>query len=102
MVTHKNIMENETMIKDFFIHNENSTVVGWLPFFHDMGLIGNILQPLFLGSKCILTPYIDVLQNPYLWLKMISDYQANTSGSPNFMYDLCCEKITEEEKNPLI
>ena len=90
------------MIKDFFKHKEeNLTVVGWLPFFHDMGLIGNILQPLYLGGRCILTSYIDVLQNPYLWLKLISDYKANTSGSPNFMYDLCCDKISEEEKKSL-
>ena len=102
MVTHQNIMENELMIKDFFNHKSDDIVgVGWLPFFHDMGLIGNILQPMALGFPCILTPYIDIIQNPYLWLKLISDYKAFTSGGPNFIYNLCCEKITDEQKETL-
>ena len=56
MVSHANILHNERMIRDACGHSERTVVVGWLPFFHDMGLIGNILQPLYLGAPCTLMP----------------------------------------------
>lgn len=97
MVTHDNLLHNETMIHQAFGHTHQSSVVGWLPVFHDMGLIGNILQPLYLGIPCILMSPVDFLQKPYRWLKAISDYRATTSGGPNFAYDLCVNKITPEQ-----
>ena len=97
MVTHKNLLHNEQMIEQAFSHTHKSSVVGWLPLFHDMGLIGNILQPLYLGIPCTLLSPVDFLQKPYRWLKAISDYGATTSGGPNFAYDLCVNKITPEQ-----
>lgn len=101
MVSHRNILHNQRLIESGFGHNEQSIVVGWLPLFHDMGLIGNVLQPLYLGTECILMPPVAFLQNPFRWLQAISRYKATTSGGPNFAYDLCIHKITPEQRATL-
>lgn len=101
MVSHGNLLHNERLIQKAFEHTEQSIVVGWLPLFHDMGLIGNVLQPLYLGITCILMPPIAFLQSPVRWLQAISLYKATTSGGPNFAYDLCVNKITPEQRATL-
>ncbi|MEG5135846.1 MULTISPECIES: fatty acyl-AMP ligase [unclassified Microcoleus] len=101
MVSHGNLLHNEKIIQHAFGHTEQAIVVGWLPTFHDMGLIGNILQPLYLGSSCILMPPVAFIQRPLRWLKAISDYKATTSGGPNFAYDLCVRKIKPEQLSKL-
>ncbi|MBD2136217.1 fatty acyl-AMP ligase [Anabaena sp. FACHB-1237] len=97
MVTHRNLLYNEEMIKVTFQHSEKTVFVGWLPLFHDMGLIGNVLQPIYLGIPCYLMSPVDFIQKPYRWLQAISRYKATTSGGPNFAYDLCIKKITPEQ-----
>ena len=101
MVSHGNILSNERIIHRAFDHTEQSSVVGWLPLFHDMGLIGNMLQPLYLGIPCILMSPAAFLQRPLRWLQTISRYRATTSGGPNFAYDLCVSKITNQERATL-
>jgi malonyl CoA-acyl carrier protein transacylase len=101
MVTHGNILHNEEIIRQAFGHSENTIVVGWLPFYHDMGLIGNVLQPLYLGRPCILMSPVAFLQKPLRWLQIISQYKATTSGGPNFAYDLCVNQITPEQLETL-
>ncbi|MEO1378425.1 MAG: fatty acyl-AMP ligase, partial [Cyanobacteria bacterium J06635_10] len=97
MVTHGNIIHNQQMIQTAFGHSEKTIFVGWLPLFHDMGLIGNVIQPMYLGIPCILMPPVAFLQKPIRWLKAISKYRATTSGGPNFAYDLCVNKIKPEQ-----
>src|SRR5262249_18535104 len=89
MVSHRNLLSNQRMIRQAFGQTEQSIIVGWLPLYHDMGLIGNVLQPLFLGARCVLMSPTAFLQKPSRWLRAISDYRATTSGGPNFAYDLC-------------
>lgn len=101
MVSHRNLMQNQQMIEKAFGHNPNTIGAGWLPLFHDMGLIGNVLQPLYFGKFCVLMSPVDFLQKPVRWLQMISQYRANSSGGPNFAYDLCLRKITEEQMQGL-
>ncbi|MCX6180719.1 MAG: AMP-binding protein, partial [Bacteroidetes bacterium] len=96
MVSHGNILHNELSIKEVFKMSANDILVGWLPFYHDMGLIGNILQSLFTGFKAILMAPIDFLQSPTKWLEAISHYKATVSGGPNFAYDLCVKSIDQE------
>ncbi|MEM7593985.1 MAG: MupA/Atu3671 family FMN-dependent luciferase-like monooxygenase, partial [Cyanobacteria bacterium P01_A01_bin.83] len=96
-VTHGSIMHNEQSINRAFGHSEESICVGWLPLFHDMGLIGQTLQPIYVGFPSILMPPLAFLQKPIRWLKAISKYRATTSGGPNFAYDLCVEKIKPEQ-----
>ena len=97
MVTHGNIIHNQQVIHQAFVHSEKSIVVGWLPLFHDMGLMGNVMQPMYLGIPCILMPPVAFLQQPIRWLQAISKYRATTSGGPNFAYDLCVKKVRPEE-----
>ncbi|MBD0347459.1 MAG: fatty acyl-AMP ligase, partial [Coleofasciculus sp. Co-bin14] len=97
MVTHKNLLHNEQMVEVGFGHTEKTIFVGWLPLFHDMGLIGNVLQPLYLGIPCIFMPPVAFLQKPIRWLQAISRYKATTSGGPNFAYDMCVKKVTPEQ-----
>src|SRR5262245_51544332 len=96
MVSHRNLLTNERMIRKAFNLSEESIIVGWLPLYHDMGLIGNVLQPLFLGAKCILMSPTAFLQKQLRWLQEISDYRAKTSGEPNFAYDLLVSKFSPE------
>ena len=101
IVTHANLMQNSEVIQTAFAQDERSVVVGWLPFYHDMGLIGNVLQPLFSGGRCILMSPAAFLQRPRRWLEAIGRYQATTSGGPNFAYDLCVRRIPETERGDL-
>lgn len=91
MITHGNIIANETMIKAAFGHDGESHFVGWVPHYHDQGLFGNILQPLFLGSTCVITSPASFINKPLSWLQLIGRYKAHTSGGPNFGFDLCVE-----------
>jgi acyl-CoA synthetase (AMP-forming)/AMP-acid ligase II len=97
MVSHRNLLSNQRMIQQAFRQNEDSVIVGWLPLYHDMGLIGNVLQPLYLGARCVLISPTAFLQKPSRWLRAISDYRATTSGGPNFAYDLCVRGISQDE-----
>lgn len=101
MVSHANLLHNERMIEAAFGHHEQTISVGWLPLFHDMGLVGNVLQPLYLGLPCVLMSPIDFLQKPVRWLQAISRYGATSSGGPNFAYDLCLRKVTQEQRQSL-
>ena len=97
MVTHENIIHNQQLIKTAFGHSRESIGFGWLPLFHDMGLIGHVFQPIYVGFPSILMSPVAFLQKPIRWLKAISKYRATTSGGPNFAYDLCVKKIKPEE-----
>lgn len=101
MVSHQNLLHNEQMIQQAFGHGTQTVSLGWLPLFHDMGLVGNVLQPLYLGLSCTLMSPVDFLQKPFRWLNAISRYRATSSGGPNFAYDLCVRKITAEQLQQL-
>ncbi|MBD2494898.1 non-ribosomal peptide synthetase [Nostoc sp. FACHB-280] len=101
MISHGNLLHNAQTTRQFMEHSPASKFVTWLPMYHDMGLIGGILQPLYGGFPCIIMPPAAFLQRPYRWLQAISHYRGTTSGGPNFAYDLCVQKITPEQKATL-
>jgi acyl-CoA synthetase (AMP-forming)/AMP-acid ligase II len=101
MLSHGNLLHNERLIQKVFRQNEDSIIAGWLPLYHDMGLIGNVIQPLFIGAPCVLMSPTTFLQRPFRWLQAISRYRATTSGGPNFAYDLCVRKISAEQRATL-
>ena len=101
MITHNNVMHNSQVIYKSFGHHEQSRVLMWLPMFHDMGLIGGVMQPLFAGLPVVLMSPIALAQKPFLWLQALSKYKVTTSGGPNFAYDLLCQKITDEQRASL-
>ena len=73
----------------------------WLPAYHDMGLIGGILTPLYMGGRSVLMSPTAFLQRPMRWLQAIHDYQAIISGAPNFAYEYCVRRTTAEERAAL-
>ncbi|MGB3495630.1 MAG: hybrid fatty acyl-AMP ligase/type I polyketide synthase, partial [Elainellaceae cyanobacterium] len=101
MVSHGNLIHNAALIRDSFADTEETRAVSWLPPYHDMGLIGGVLQPLYLGIPMALMSPVSFLQRPFRWLQTISRYRATTSGGPNFAYDLCIRQITEAQKEQL-
>lgn len=98
MVSHGNLLHNAAMTYRWMGHSPESKFVSWLPIYHDMGLIGVILQPLYGGFPCVLMSPTAFLQRPYRWLQAISRYGGTTSGAPNFADDLCVQKITDEQR----
>lgn len=98
MVTHANVMHNQAAIRHSMRLSERSLFVGWLPLFHDMGLIGNVMQSLYLGIPCVLMPPVAFLQRPLRWLSAISRYRATISGAPNSAYDLAVDRTTPEQR----
>jgi len=99
MVSHDNLLQNQAMIARSFGHDQRLRAhkpvlgVGWIPTYHDMGLIGSLLQPAYLGIRCVLMSPLHFLSNPLRWLHAISRYQGTSSGGPNFAYDLCVARI---------
>ncbi|CAE6867231.1 Putative fatty-acid--CoA ligase FadD21 [Paraburkholderia nemoris] len=92
MLRNANLFANLRQIELAFGHTRESTGVIWLPHYHDMGLVGGILQPLFAGFPVTLLSPISFVQRPLRWLQAIHKYRATTSGGPNFAYDLCVAK----------
>jgi acyl-CoA synthetase (AMP-forming)/AMP-acid ligase II len=101
MVSHGNLLHNEEMLRLSFRHPENTALVTWLPLFHDMGLIGNMLHSMYLGVPNYVMSPVAFLQKPLRWLKAIEKYRATSSGGPNFAYDLCVSQITPEQRQDL-
>jgi amino acid adenylation domain-containing protein len=97
VLTHGNLLNNQELIKSTFGHSEKTVFAGVLPLFHDMGLIGNVLHPIYLGIPCALLSPAAFLKRPVSWLEAISRYGATTSGGPNFLYDLCVDRIRDDE-----
>jgi acyl-CoA synthetase (AMP-forming)/AMP-acid ligase II len=101
MLTHANLLHNSALIYRSFGHSPDSRAVIWLPPYHDMGLIGGILQPCYGGFPVTLLPPAAFLQCPFRWLQAISRTRATISGGPNFAYDLCTRKVSPEQKATL-
>ncbi len=101
MLNHANLMHNSAMISYAFEHTRSGIGVFWLPSYHDMGLIGGILQPMYAGRPNVLFSPTNFLQKPFRWLKAITRFKGTVSGGPNFAYDLCVDKIAEEQKAAL-
>ena len=101
MVTHSNVLANLEYIRKALEFTPDSVMLTWLPFFHDMGLVGGILEPVYAGCSSYFMPPVAFLQRPIRWLQAVSDQGATHSGGPNFAFDLCVQKITEEQREPL-
>jgi 8-amino-7-oxononanoate synthase len=101
MLNHASLVHNSALISYSFEHTRTGAGVFWLPSYHDMGLIGGILQPLYIGRPNVLMSPMSFLQKPYRWLSAISRFQGTTSGGPNFAYDLCTRKVTPEQRKTL-
>lgn len=97
MVSHDNLMVNERAIEDALSITADDVLVSWLPLFHDMGLIGGLLQPIYRGIKLVLMSPAFFLQRPARWLEAISRHGGTISGGPDFAYRLCFERIKDSQ-----
>jgi acyl-CoA synthetase (AMP-forming)/AMP-acid ligase II len=98
VLSHENLMSNSNLITDALGHIPNGLRKGlsWLPPYHDMGLIGGVLQPVHAGGLCVLLSPLAVIKKPARWLEAMSKYRVTSCGAPNFAYDLCVRRIDEE------
>ena len=101
VISHRQLVHNETMISAAFGHGEETRVASWLPLYHDMGLIGCMLNPVFVGGRCWFMDPLRFVQRPFRWLRAISTLGITTAGAPNFAYDLCVERITHAQRETL-
>jgi phthiocerol/phenolphthiocerol synthesis type-I polyketide synthase C len=93
MVSHRNLVANAASMCRALRMTEPWTFVSWLPPYHDMGLIGTLLLPLFSGGHCHVLSPTAFFQRPIVWLEAVAKYEADISGAPNFAYDLCVDRI---------
>src|SRR5579859_4261063 len=101
MITHANVLHNSGYLAEAFRHSAHDVSLSWLPHFHDLGLVHGILQPLYSCFPAYLMAPMSFLQRPVDWLRAISRFRVTHSDGPNFAYELCLTKITEEEKREL-
>lgn len=93
IITRENLLYNQLQLARVFGCDKNSVILSWLPFHHDMGLIGNILHTIYTGCTGVIMPPLRFIQSPQCWPEAISKYRVTHSGGPNFAYDLCVEKV---------
>ncbi|ALG73695.1 hypothetical protein VY88_23145 [Azospirillum thiophilum] len=94
-VSHGTLIANERLIHHGFGIGPDDCIVSWLPLFHDMGLIGGLLQPIHTGIPCVLMSPRYFLERPRRWLEAIGRYGGTISGGPDFAFRLCCERIAD-------
>lgn len=102
MITHTNLCNNIEVIASNLTHGGMEfNVVSWLPPYHDMGLIGGLLLPAYFGNTSVTLPPEAFVQKPFRWLNLLSKYPFSFSAAPNFAYELCTNKVTDEELEKL-
>jgi thioester reductase-like protein len=97
MLAHDHLLANQRMMGALFDGLSGYAGVSWLPLFHDMGLIGKVLQPLYLDAPMTLFSPLDFLKRPMRWVEAIARTGASHSGGPDFAYALCARKARPEE-----
>ncbi|MBW6436411.1 fatty acyl-AMP ligase [Actinoplanes hulinensis] len=97
VVDHANLLHNLRVFHKILSSGENVRVGGWLPMYHDFGLIGQLLAPLSAGSCSVGMSPTAFLKRPYTWLRLIDRHDVRISPAPNFAYDLCTRRVTDEQ-----
>jgi acyl-CoA synthetase (AMP-forming)/AMP-acid ligase II len=97
LLTNANIAANCAAIAEAYSLDRNTIGLSWLPLHHDMGLVGHVLTPLWLGCRsCIMEPLV-FLQRPLSWLQRIGEELATITSAPNFAYELCSRAADTSE-----
>ncbi|MFD2467729.1 AMP-binding protein [Amycolatopsis silviterrae] len=97
VVSHENLHRNQDLIRAAFGQDSDATIVSWLPFYHDMGLIGNVLHAVHVGAHAVFLSPVELLRRPLSWLEAVSRYRATGSGGPNFGFQHCVDRITDAQ-----
>jgi acyl-CoA synthetase (AMP-forming)/AMP-acid ligase II len=91
-LSHENLMANQFLLREALDTRADDRAVCWLPLYHDMGLIGAVLQTVFVGGSCALMSPLTFLQRPLRWLEAISKLRATISMAPNFAFEFCARR----------
>jgi acyl-CoA synthetase (AMP-forming)/AMP-acid ligase II len=97
MVTFGNLLANQRMIAEAQQLGPDEVSLNWLPTYHDMGLVGGLLQPLWIGATLVMMPPLHMLARPARWLQAIHRYRVTATGGPNFAYQNCVDRIRDEQ-----
>lgn len=97
MVSHRNLLDNLEMMRNRLGNHADSAHVSWIPLYHDLGLIMNLLQPIYLGAPCVLMMPSGFMHRPLNWLKAIHEHRAEVGAAPNFAFDLCVDRFRPEQ-----
>lgn len=97
MISHRNIMHHSAYLQKACGYTPDSATVTWMPYFHDYGLVEGMTQPLYNGTPCYLMAPFAFIKRPFHWLQAISRYKATHSQAPNFAYDQCLRRVTDEQ-----
>lgn len=98
VISHANVVANARQAIDAFAADAASnTTVGWLPLFHDMGLVLSVAAPVVGGFPSVLMDPVAFLEHPVRWLRLLAAYPGTISAAPNFAYDYCASRIDRDE-----
>jgi acyl transferase domain-containing protein/acyl-CoA synthetase (AMP-forming)/AMP-acid ligase II/surfactin synthase thioesterase subunit/acyl carrier protein len=93
MLTHRQVLENLAKMYRVFQRPERVRVVGWLPFHHDMGLVGHLFTVLYESGFGVFLPPASFLSSPHLWFQAMHDYQGTAAAAPTFALEMCIRKV---------
>jgi 1-acyl-sn-glycerol-3-phosphate acyltransferase len=97
VLTHANLVANIRAMGERIAVAASDVLVSWLPLYHDMGLIGAWLAPLYFGVPLVVTSPLTFLARPVTWLKMVSRYRGTITGAPNFAYEYCARHLSDAD-----
>jgi acyl-CoA synthetase (AMP-forming)/AMP-acid ligase II len=97
MITHHNLMHHSAYLQSACGYDAESVTVTWMPYFHDYGLVEGITQPLYNGHPCYLMSPLAFIKQPVRWLQAISRYRATHSQAPNFAYEQCVRRVSDQQ-----
>ncbi|MDQ1831839.1 condensation domain-containing protein [Massilia scottii] len=95
VVRQRNLLANLELMRTALGFAPDDCAVNWLPLYHDMGLIGGLLLPIYVGMRCVLMETKSFVQSPSVWLQAISRYRGTASFAPNSAYALCVSGIDD-------
>jgi acyl-CoA synthetase (AMP-forming)/AMP-acid ligase II/acyl carrier protein len=96
VLTHANILASLRCMRAALNAKPEDVFVSWLPLYHDMGLIGAWLGALVVGFPLVLMSPLTFLARPERWLHAVHRFGGTITGGPNFSYELCTRRISDE------
>jgi len=103
VVSHRNVLANfEQKTSNYFpdhgkVAPPDTTVVSWLPFYHDMGLILGICTPILGGLRAVLMSPVSFLQQPARWMQLLASNSRAWTGAPNFAFELTVRRTSDDD-----
>lgn len=97
IITHGNLLANAATVHAALDADEHTRFGGWIPNYHDMGLMGHILPPLLAGGSTVLMSPAAFLRKPVSWLQLVDRYGIAISAGPSFAFELCCNRVSDAD-----